>query len=133
MVSVLNLNWKSQCSCCLSPTRSNKQRQELNLYGHFIQMVGLLPNRRSCISFQASLFVTENKVRWGVWNSGKVRLKTSAFSPWAVSCAPGGHLSLPGTQWLRQCLDCCWSVVEHKRQSLWGRSQGGPHLPFLKQ
>ena len=31
-------NQKSRHTCCLSPTRPNKQRQVLNLYGRFIQM-----------------------------------------------------------------------------------------------
>ena len=39
-----NWNWKSGCSCCLSPTIPSKQRQELNLYGGFIQMAGDLTN-----------------------------------------------------------------------------------------
>ena len=82
--------------------------------------VGLYPTRPSYMSFQASFFIIE-KVRWGVWNSGKIRLKKALqhSPPWAVSCAPGGPLSLPGTQWLRYHLDCSWSLVEHKGQSLW--------------
>ena len=50
-------------------TRTNKQRQGLNLYGHLIQVASDLrsgqvtyPSRLSYISFEASLFYKEEKV-----------------------------------------------------------------------
>ena len=50
-------------------TRTNTQRQGLNLYVHFLQMAGDLrrwwvvdPKRRSYISFEASLFVRRRQV-----------------------------------------------------------------------
>ena len=58
-------------------TRSNKQRQGLNSYGHFIQMAGDLrrwwltyPKRPSYISSQP-FFISRKKCRKGVWNSEK--------------------------------------------------------------
>ena len=48
-------------------TKPSRQRKGLNLYGHFIQMAGYLrnggsyPNRPSCFSFQAKVFIAGNK------------------------------------------------------------------------
>ena len=61
-------NQKSQLSCCLSPTRPNKQRQGLNLYGHLIQMVRNLrrrvctPTDRLKFHFKLTLFIRRRKV-----------------------------------------------------------------------
>ena len=82
-------NRKSQHSCCLSPARPNKQRQWLNLYGHFTQISGDLRRQRVftltdhlTFHFKVALFIRRTKCRQGVWNSGKsyLNLKTAAFS-----------------------------------------------------
>ena len=65
------MNPKLEKSAFVLPvtTRTNKQRQGLNLYGRFIQMAGdlrrrqvMYPHGLSCTSFQASLFYKEEKV-----------------------------------------------------------------------
>ena len=63
-------NLESWCSCCLSPTRPNQQREGLNLYGPFIQKAGDL--RRRWVStltdglkshFKQTLFIRRREVQ----------------------------------------------------------------------
>ena len=86
-------------------TKPNKQWQQLNLCGYFIQMAGDL--RRWWIhtltdhlvfSFQANVFIPGNKQgAWGLWDSGRIRWKKLLFSclgQLAVSWG-AGRLFLP--------------------------------------
>ena len=83
---------------------------------------GFVPNRPSYVSFEASLFITENKVWWGVWNSGKFRFKKdcSILALGGYLCPRGSSVSPWNTTvrtppWLlrvscgAQRSNCLWS------------------------
>ena len=101
-------------SCCLSHTKSNKQRQGLNLYWCIIQMASDLRRQQVCtitkpsyIFFPNQTFITGNKqgVVRGFEIQGELRERNCSILVLGSYLFPGigGHLSLPGTQWPR-CL-----------------------------
>ena len=91
-------------------TKPNKQWQRLNLYGRFIQMASDLRRwwahtltDHLFFSFQVNLYIPQNKqgaVRWGLWDSGRIRWKKLQHS-----CP--GQLAILGGVW--SCLS-----LEHK-------------------
>ena len=128
------------------PTRLNKQRQGLNIYGRFIQMVGNPRIRRVCtvtdclkFHFIWTLFTKRRKV-WvrGLEFREKVnQIKSSSILssvPWALVfiCVLGKWTPHPGAQWLTYHLDDCHSPG-HKGGTAYGLLESGWVIPSVPE